>query len=157
MLLVCPVAVLPRLHLRTSALLGLISDPVSWHHSDYFSSGILPGLSEFVCSLNCFMFSQRTSDSEEGICLVLCATTLRRNLQIKRILLRLEWNPVPHTLKVDASSRDHPSSHFSHFSALLKFELFIRVVLGTGLFSTNSQVDSVELFILICPMSFCNV
>ena len=41
--------------------------------------------------------------------------------------------------------------------ALLKFELSARVVLGTDFFSINSQVDSVMLFIVVCPLSFCNI
>ena len=41
--------------------------------------------------------------------------------------------------------------------ASLKFELSLRVVLGTDIFPTNSQVDFVMLFILICPLPFCNV
>ena len=41
--------------------------------------------------------------------------------------------------------------------ALLKFELSVRVVLGTHLFSTESQVDSIMLFIFICPLSFFKV
>ena len=40
--------------------------------------------------------------------------------------------------------------------ALLKFELSVRVALGTDFFSTNSQVDSIMLFVLMCPLSFCN-
>ena len=44
--------------------------------------------------------------------------------------------------------------------ALLKFELSIRVVLGTEFFFfflTNGQADSVTLSILIFPLSLCYV
>ena len=38
---------------------------------------------------------------------------------------------------------------------LLKFELSVRVVLGTDFFLINSKVDSVMLFTLICPLVSC--
>ena len=47
----CPTALLLRVHHRACALLGLISDPISWHYYDTFSSCSRPAVTTAWASL----------------------------------------------------------------------------------------------------------